>query len=50
MIPNWLKDTLTEINDLAASDDNASPNVDEIYNLSQLALDKIEDLVCSEAN
>ncbi|EKR54568.1 hypothetical protein ACQV5J_07805 [Leptospira interrogans] len=50
MIPNWLKDTLTEINDLAASDNNASSNVDEIYNLSQIALDKIEDLVCQEAN
>ncbi|EMO30105.1 hypothetical protein LEP1GSC170_1453 [Leptospira interrogans serovar Bataviae str. HAI135] len=43
MIPNWLKDILIEINDLAASDTNASSNVDDIYNLSQLALDNIED-------
>ncbi|MDO6395470.1 hypothetical protein Q4554_15435 [Leptospira santarosai] len=41
-IPDWIIDILTEINDLAASDSNASPNVDEIYTLTQDALDRIE--------
>lgn len=41
-IPDWLIETLNEINDLAASDKNASPNVDEIYDLSQGALERIE--------
>ncbi|WP_201029436.1 hypothetical protein [Leptospira santarosai] len=41
-IPDWIIDILTEINDLAASDSNASSNVDEIYTLTQDALDRIE--------